>query len=33
MTTWSYCEPYDAVADIACHVAFYADRVDVVVGT
>jgi uncharacterized protein (DUF427 family) len=30
---WSYREPYDAVADIAGHVAFYTDRVDVVVGT
>jgi uncharacterized protein (DUF427 family) len=30
---WSYREPYDAVADIAGYVAFYADRVDVVVGT
>ena len=29
---WSYREPYDAVADIAGHVAFYTDRVDVVVG-
>ncbi|WP_329318818.1 DUF427 domain-containing protein [Streptomyces sp. NBC_01262] len=30
---WFYPEPYDAVADIAGHVAFYADQVDVVVGT
>ncbi|MFE4229998.1 DUF427 domain-containing protein [Arthrobacter sp. NPDC056886] len=30
---WSYREPYDAVADIVDHVAFYANRVDVVVGT
>jgi uncharacterized protein (DUF427 family) len=30
---WSYREPYDAVADIAGHVAFYTDRVGVVVGT
>jgi uncharacterized protein (DUF427 family) len=30
---WSYREPYDAVANIAGHVAFYTDRVDVVVGT
>jgi uncharacterized protein (DUF427 family) len=30
---WSYRAPYDAVADIAGHVAFYTDRVDVVVGT
>jgi uncharacterized protein (DUF427 family) len=29
---WSYREPYDAVADIAGHVAFYADRVDVIIG-
>ncbi|MGF7238680.1 MAG: DUF427 domain-containing protein [Frankia sp.] len=29
---WSYREPYDAVADIAGHVAFYTDRVDVAVG-
>jgi hypothetical protein len=28
-TRWSYLEPYDAVADIA----FYTDRVDVVIGT
>jgi uncharacterized protein (DUF427 family) len=30
---WTYRDPYDAVADIAGHVAFYTDRVDVVVGT
>ena len=30
---WSYREPYDAVADIAGHVAFYPDKVDIVVGT
>jgi uncharacterized protein (DUF427 family) len=30
---WTYREPYNAVADIAGHVAFYTDRVDVVVGT
>jgi uncharacterized protein (DUF427 family) len=30
---WSYREPYDAVADIAGHVAFYTDRAGVVVGT
>ncbi|HXL91129.1 MAG TPA: DUF427 domain-containing protein [Streptosporangiaceae bacterium] len=30
---WSYREPYDAVAGIAGHVAFYTDRVDVIVGT
>ncbi|WP_210585395.1 DUF427 domain-containing protein [Streptomyces sp. GESEQ-35] len=29
---WSYSEPYEAVADIAGHVAFYTDRVEVVVG-
>ena len=29
---WVYREPYDAVADIAGHVAFYTDRVDVAVG-
>ena len=28
---WSYLEPYDAVAGIAGHVAFYPDRVDAVV--
>ena len=30
---WSYREPYDAVASIAGHVAFYTDQVDIVVGT
>ena len=30
---WTYRDPYDAVADIAGHVAFYTARVDVVVGT
>jgi uncharacterized protein (DUF427 family) len=29
---WTYPEPYEAVADIAGHVAFYTDKVDVVVG-
>ncbi|WP_327144429.1 DUF427 domain-containing protein [Nocardia sp. NBC_01327] len=29
---WSYREPYESVAAIADHVAFYTDRVDVVVG-
>ena len=29
---WSYREPYNAVAEIAGHVAFYTDKVDVVVG-
>ncbi|MEU9154652.1 DUF427 domain-containing protein [Streptomyces sp. NPDC048417] len=29
---WFYPAPYDAVADIAGHVAFYTDQVDVVVG-
>jgi uncharacterized protein (DUF427 family) len=29
---WFYAEPYDAVAAIAGHVAFYANRVDVRVG-
>ncbi|MFD4553913.1 DUF427 domain-containing protein [Streptomyces sp. NPDC058469] len=29
---WFYPEPYDAVAAIVGHVAFYADRVDVQVG-
>ena len=28
---WTYREPYDAVAPIAGHVAFYSDRVDVAV--
>ena len=30
---WFYRKPYAAVADIAGHVAFYTDQVDVVVGT
>ncbi|MFI5780804.1 DUF427 domain-containing protein [Nocardia sp. NPDC051570] len=30
---WTYHEPYDSVAAIADHVAFYTDRVEVVVGT
>jgi uncharacterized protein (DUF427 family) len=30
---WSYREPYDAVADIAGHVAFYTDQVDIAAGT
>jgi len=30
---WVYREPYDSVAAIADHVAFYTDRVEVVVGT
>jgi uncharacterized protein (DUF427 family) len=29
---WTYAEPFDAVREIAGRVAFYADRVDVVVG-
>ena len=29
---WTYLQPYDAVAEIAGHVAFYADRVTVGVG-
>ena len=29
---WTYREPYASVADIAGHVAFYTDRVDVAVG-
>jgi uncharacterized protein (DUF427 family) len=29
---WSYREPYDSVADIAGHVAFYTDKVEVVIG-
>ncbi|MEZ0114430.1 uncharacterized protein (DUF427 family) [Catenulispora sp. EB89] len=29
---WTYRAPYDAVAPIAGHVAFYPDRVDVVTG-
>jgi uncharacterized protein (DUF427 family) len=28
---WSYRKPYEAVADIAGHVAFYTDKVDLVV--
>jgi uncharacterized protein (DUF427 family) len=28
---WTYREPYDAVADIADHVAFYTDRVEVLI--
>jgi uncharacterized protein (DUF427 family) len=28
---WSYREPYDSVASIAGHIAFYPDRVDIVV--
>lgn len=28
---WTYEKPYDAVADIASHVAFYPDRVEIVV--
>jgi len=30
---WTYREPHDAVADIAGHVAFYTDQVDIAVGT
>jgi uncharacterized protein (DUF427 family) len=30
---WTYRTPYDAVSDIVGHVAFYTDRVDVVVGS
>ena len=30
---WSYREPYDAVMDIAGHLAFYTDQVDIIVGT
>jgi uncharacterized protein (DUF427 family) len=30
---WSYRKPYDAVADIAGHVAFYTNQVDIAVGT
>jgi uncharacterized protein (DUF427 family) len=30
-TVWVYRAPYDAVADIKDHVAFYADRVDIAV--
>jgi uncharacterized protein (DUF427 family) len=29
---WTYLQPYDSVAPIANHVAFYANRVEVVVG-
>ena len=29
---WTYEQPYDAVADIAGHVAFYANRAEVTVG-
>jgi uncharacterized protein (DUF427 family) len=29
---WTYREPYDAVAEIKDHVAFYANRVDITVG-
>lgn len=29
---WSYDRPYPAVGDIAGHVAFYADKADVVIG-
>lgn len=29
---WTYEQPYDAVAEIAGHVAFYADRAEVTVG-
>jgi uncharacterized protein (DUF427 family) len=29
---WYYREPYEFVADIAGHVAFYTDQVEVVVG-
>jgi uncharacterized protein (DUF427 family) len=29
---WFYPAPYDAVAAIAGHVAFYTDRVEVIVG-
>jgi uncharacterized protein (DUF427 family) len=29
---WTYEHPYDAVAEIARHVAFYADRADITVG-
>jgi uncharacterized protein (DUF427 family) len=28
---WTYQDPYDAVAPIAGHVAFYADRVDITI--
>lgn len=29
---WSYVTPYDAVSEIAGHVAFYPDKVDITVG-
>jgi hypothetical protein len=29
---WAYEDPFDAVREIAGHVAFYAARVDVIVG-
>ena len=29
---WTYAEPYDAVAGIAGHAAFYPDRVEITVG-
>ena len=29
---WTYEQPYDAVAEIARHVAFYGDRADITVG-
>jgi uncharacterized protein (DUF427 family) len=29
---WTYEQPYDAVAEIAGHVAFYANRAEVTVG-
>ena len=29
---WAYEHPYDAVAQIAGHVAFYADRADITIG-
>ncbi|MGU3293460.1 DUF427 domain-containing protein [Williamsia sp. M5A3_1d] len=31
-TVWFYPHPHDAVAEVADHVAFYADRVDITVG-
>ncbi len=31
-TVWVYTDPYGAVADIKDHVAFYADRVKIIVG-
>jgi len=30
---WSYRAPYDAVAEIVDHVAFYSDRAEVVIGS